>query len=156
MATEAERPGPPAAADESLGQLVAHLSEQTARLVRDELKLAQLEMTRKGKRAGLGAGLFGGAGVFALYGTGALVAAAIIGLSHGVTAWAAALLVAAGLFVVAGMVALVGKVLVAKGMPAVPTEAVSGLKQDVQTLKPGNHARSHTGSQGSPKPGSQG
>ena len=47
------------AADRSAGDLVKDLSEQVSRLVRDELKLAQVEMTAKGKRAGAGAGMLG-------------------------------------------------------------------------------------------------
>ncbi len=70
--------------DRPVGELVRELSEQTATLVRKELQLAQLEMTEKGKRAGIGAGLFGGAGVVALFGGGALVAAIVLLLA---TAW---------------------------------------------------------------------
>ena len=62
----------------STGELIKLLSEQVSTLVRDELKLAQLEMTRKGKQAGIGAGMLGGGGVLALYGIGCLIACAII------------------------------------------------------------------------------
>jgi Putative Actinobacterial Holin-X, holin superfamily III len=55
-------------------------TEQVSTLVRDELKLAQIEMSRKGKQAGLGPGLLGG-GLIAVYGVGCLIACAIIGLS---------------------------------------------------------------------------
>ena len=57
------------------------MSEQVSTLVRDELKLAQLEMTRKGKQAGIGVGMLGGGGVIALYGIGCLIACAIIAIS---------------------------------------------------------------------------
>ena len=60
-------------------------------LIRDELKLAQLEMTRKGKQAGVGAGLLGGSGLVALYGVGCLIACAVIAISGVVAAWLAAL-----------------------------------------------------------------
>jgi Putative Actinobacterial Holin-X, holin superfamily III len=66
----------------STGELVRRLSEQVSVLVRDELKLAQLEMTRKGKQAGIGAGMLGGSGLIALYGVGCLLACAILGLSR--------------------------------------------------------------------------
>jgi hypothetical protein len=120
----------------STGDLVSQLSEQTSRLIRDELRLAQLELTAKGKRAGAGAGLFGGAGMFALYGVACLVAAAVLGLANSLPAWAAALIVGAALFVVAGAAALVGKREIASATPPVPQEAIAGLKQDVQTLNP--------------------
>lgn len=119
----------------STGQLVSQLSEQTSRLVRDELRLAQLEMTAKGKRAGLGAGLFGGAGLVALYGVGCLVAAAVLGLANVIPAWLAAVIVGVVLLLVAGAAALAGRGELKQATPPVPEEAVDGLKQDVQTLK---------------------
>jgi uncharacterized membrane protein YqjE len=129
---------PPApASDASVGELVSRVSEQTSRLIRDELRLAQAELTEKGKRAGIGAGLFGGAGVFGFYGLGALIACAILGLANAVSAWLAALIVAVVLFVIAGIAALVGKKEVSQATPVVPQEAVAGLKQDINTLKPG-------------------
>jgi uncharacterized membrane protein YqjE len=124
--------------DESLGELVSHLSEQMTRLVRDELRLAQLEMTQKGKKAGLGAGMFGGAGLFAVFGLGSLVAAAILALAGPLSGWLAAVLVAAGLFVIAGMTALLGRRQVRQATPPVPAEAVQGVKQDVHTLRSGS------------------
>jgi hypothetical protein len=57
--------------DRSVRELVQQLSNQTAALVRKEIRLAQLELQEKGKRAGLGAGMFGGSGLVALYGLGA-------------------------------------------------------------------------------------
>lgn len=141
MTRQETQPGAaPAPSDESIGRLVSQISEQTSRLVRDEMKLAQLELGRKGKEVGIGAGLFGGAGVFALYGTGALVAAAIAGLATTFSVWASALIVGAALFVVAGIAALVGKREVAAGTPPLPEEAIAGLKQDAQALKPGNRS----------------
>jgi MFS family permease len=118
---------------------VSRLSQQLTTLVRDEMRLAQAELTQKGKKAGLGAGLFGGAGVVALYGVGALVAAAIIALSLAVTAWLAAVIVAVVLFIVAGVLALVGKKEVSAATPALPQEAIAGLKTDVATVKESAH-----------------
>jgi putative superfamily III holin-X len=124
----------------SLGELVARMSEQTSRLIRDEMRLAQAEMTAKGKAAGLGAGLFGGAGLFALYGLACLVTAAILALAGPVPDWLAAVIVGVALFVVAGVAALIGKREVTAATPPVPEEAVRGVKQDVQTLKSGSNA----------------
>jgi uncharacterized membrane protein YqjE len=121
-----------------MGELVAKVSEQTSRLLRDELRLAQLEMTEKGKKVGFGAGLFGGAGLFAVFGLGCLVATAILALAGPLTGWLAALLVGLALFVVAGGAALMGKREVKQATPPLPAEAVEGVKQDVQTLKPGH------------------
>ena len=93
----------------STGELVKQLSEQVTVLIRDELKLAQLEMTRKGKQAGVGAGLLGGSGLVALYGVGCLIACAVIAISGVVAAWLAALIVGAALLAAAAVAALMGK-----------------------------------------------
>src|ERR1700728_3150498 len=95
--------------EQSTGELIKLLSEQVSTLVRDELKLAQLEMTRKGKQAGIGAGMLGGGGVLALYGIGCLIACAILGLSRVLEPWLAALIVGAALLLVSAVAALLGK-----------------------------------------------
>jgi Putative Actinobacterial Holin-X, holin superfamily III len=125
--------------DASLGELVSTMSEQLSRLMRDELRLAQAEMTAKAKKAGIGAGLFGGAGLLALYALGCFVAAAILGLAGPVPDWLAALIVGAALFVVVGIAALVGKKEVSAASPPVPTEAIDGVRTDVETLKSGSN-----------------
>src|SRR3954451_17028109 len=91
------------------GELVKDLSTQVSTLVRQELELAKVELTAKGKQAGIGGGMFGGAGMLALYGVGALVTTAILALSTAVAGWLAALIVAVVLFAIAGVLALVGK-----------------------------------------------
>jgi hypothetical protein len=121
----------------STGQLVSRAVEQISTLVKDELALAQAEMTRKAKRAGLGAGLLGGAGLIALYGMGCLVAAAILGLAVVVDAWLAAVIVGVVLLVVAGVLGLIGKKDVSEAVPAKPEEAVAGIKTDVDVVKNG-------------------
>lgn len=130
----------PPPSDKSLGELFAQMSEQTSRLIRDELRLAQLEMAQKGKRAGAGAGLLGGAGLFGFFGLACLVTAAILALAGPLTGWLAAVIVALALFVIAGIAALIGKRQVSRATPPIPTEAVEGVKQDVQTIKPGSHS----------------
>ncbi len=77
-----------------MGELIQEASQQTALLVRQELALAQLEMKEKGKRAGMGAGLFGGAGAVAFYGGGVLIAAIVLVLATALEPWIAALIVA--------------------------------------------------------------
>jgi len=121
--------------DASIGELVKQLSEQSSRLARQEVELAKAELAIKGKRAGIGAGMFGGAGVFGFYGFGALIAAAILALATAVTAWLAALIVAAVLAAVAGVLALQGKNKVAQATPPVPEQATESVKEDVQWAK---------------------
>ncbi|RLV50349.1 phage holin family protein [Nocardioides mangrovicus] len=123
------------AADASTGELISRLSEQSAQLVRYELQLAQAEMTQKAKRLGVGAGLFGTAGLIALYGVGALIATAIAALALVVDVWLAALIVTVVLFAVAGVAALVGKRQVAEGTPVAPEQTIDSVKQDIETVK---------------------
>jgi uncharacterized membrane protein YqjE len=126
---------PPASQERSTGELVKSLSEQVSVLVRGELKLAQLEMTRKGKRAGMGIGMLGGSGLVALYGLGCLIACVIIAISGVLAAWLAALIVGAVLLAVAGVAALIGKGRLQRAAPPVPEETVSSVKSDVEEIK---------------------
>jgi uncharacterized membrane protein YqjE len=128
-------PAPPPASEPSTGQLVSDLTTQISQLVRDEARLAQVEVTQKAKRLGIGAGFFGGAGLFAFFGLAALITTAILLLDLVLPAWLAALIVTVVLFAVAGVLALVGKKDVQKGSPPVPTEAIASTKTDIQTVK---------------------
>jgi uncharacterized membrane protein YqjE len=121
--------------DQSVGELVQRLSQQTAALVRQEMRLATVELQEKGKRAGIGAGMFGGAGVVALYGVGALIAAAIIGLATLLEAWLAAVIVGVVLLAIAGILALSGKKQVKQATPPVPERALESAKRDVDEVK---------------------
>jgi hypothetical protein len=104
-------------------------------LVRDEIRLAQLDLTDKGKKVGIGAGALGGAGALAYLGLATLIAAAVLGLAEAVPGWLAALIVGLVVLVVAGVLALVGRNKVRAATPPVPAEAVQGLKTDVQIVK---------------------
>ena len=109
MENETQVTAPARAEGRPAGELVKDLSEQISRLVRDELRLAQLEMTRKGKQAGLGVGMFAGGGVFAWFGLGCLIACAIIAIAGVVAAWLAALIVGVVLLLLAAIAAMIGK-----------------------------------------------
>jgi uncharacterized membrane protein YqjE len=121
--------------DRSVGDLVQRLSQQTATLVRQEMRLAQVELQEKGKRMGMGAGMFGGAGLVALYGVGALIAAAIIGLGTLLEPWLSAVIVGVVLLAVAGILALTGKKQVDRGTPPLPEQAIESAKRDVDEVK---------------------
>ena len=120
---------------DSTGELVSRLSSEVSQLVRDEFRLAQLEMSGKAKQAGLGAGMFGAAGLLALYGVGVLLATVILALALAMDAWLAALIVAVVLFVAAGVAALLGKKRVQEAAPPVPTMAVENVKRDVDAVR---------------------
>ena len=121
--------------DQPVGELVKQLSEQMSTLVRRELQLAQLELQEKGKRAGIGAGLFGGAGAIALYGLGVLIAAAVLVLATAVEPWLAALIVGVVLLAVAGIAGLMGKKQVEQAVPPAPEQAIQSTKRDVDEVK---------------------
>src|SRR5688500_968467 len=106
--------------EETIGGLVHQLSEQIPHLIRSELQLAQLEMTEKGKRAGIGLGMFTVAGLIAFFGVASLVAAAIAALTVVLPAWASALIVAGALLLLAGVAAIVGRNRVKAAVPPVP------------------------------------
>ena len=129
-----DQAGPGPRTDASTAELVRDAAEQISSLVRAELRLASAEMAEKGKRAGMGAGLFGGAGVVAFYGVGALTATVILGLANVMPAWLAALLVAVALFAVAGIVALVGRTKVRQAGPLLPELAIRETQTDVHTV----------------------
>jgi Putative Actinobacterial Holin-X, holin superfamily III len=121
--------------DRSIADLVKQLSEQTTMLARQEAELAKTELAVKGKQVGVGAGMFGGAGVFGLYGLGALTACVILALATAITAWLAALIVAALYGAIAGVLALSGKNKVQEGVPPVPEQMVESVKEDVEWTK---------------------
>jgi hypothetical protein len=125
----------PPSEERSTGELVKQLSEQVSALVREEVKLAQLEMTRKGKQAGVGAGMLGGGGLIALYGLGCLIACAVLAINEVLAAWLAALIVGVVLLAVAGVAALAGKSRLQKAVPPVPAETVDSVKADVEQIK---------------------
>ena len=127
--------GPRPTDEPTLGALVHDLTQQVPDLIRSEIRLAQAEMTEKGKRAGLGIGLFSAAGMLAFLGLCCLVTTAILGLAHALPDWLAALLVAVVLLAGAGVAALVGKKEVDQATPPAPEAAIEGVKEDIAVVK---------------------
>jgi uncharacterized membrane protein YqjE len=121
--------------DRSVGELVQQLSQQTATLVRKEMRLAQVELQEKGKRAGTGAGMFGGAGLVALYGVGAVVAAVIMLVATAIEPWVSALIVGVVLLASAGILALLGRRQVEQATPPKPERAMESVQHDVEHVK---------------------
>jgi uncharacterized membrane protein YqjE len=121
--------------ERSTGELVQQLSEQVSRLVREELRLAQLELADKGKRAGIGAGLFGGGGLLAAYGIAALIAGLTLLLALVLPGWAAALIAGGVLLAAAGVLALLGRGQVRGATPPLPRETIDSVKADVDEVK---------------------
>jgi hypothetical protein len=118
-----------------VGELLRELSEQTTRLVRQELELAKAEVAEKGKQAGIGGGLFGAAAVVGLLALGALTACLIAALSTAIDVWLAALIVGVVYAAIAGALALVGKGRIKQATPAAPEQTIETVKEDVQWAK---------------------
>ncbi|MGP4011968.1 phage holin family protein [Streptomyces sp. 4N124] len=118
-----------------MGDLVQRASQQLSQLVRDEMRLAQAEMTEKGRRFGKGGGLFGGAGLVGVLTLQALVATVIAVLSLAMDVWVAALLVTGVLAAVTALMAALGKQQISKASPPTPEQTMDSLKADVAEIK---------------------
>jgi uncharacterized membrane protein YqjE len=138
MATRQEPPPGPDQADlreRPLGELLKQLSEETTQLVHQELELAKAELAQKGRQAGLGAGLFGAAGVIGFLALAALTTCIILLLDGTMPAWLAALIVAAVYAAVAAVLAMRGRAKVKQATPPVPEQTVETVKEDVEWAK---------------------
>ena len=135
MASREDLPGTDDLHDRSLGELLKQLSEETTRLVHQELELAKAELTQKGRQAGAGAGLFGGAGALGLAALGALTACLILALNAVMPAWLAALLVAVVYGVIAFVLVKQGQAKIKQATPPVPTQTIETVKEDVAWAK---------------------
>ncbi|MDQ3608189.1 MAG: phage holin family protein [Actinomycetota bacterium] len=119
----------------STGDLVKQLTEQTKTLVKQEMRLAQAELQEKGKKVGIGAGMFGIGGLVAFFGAATLIAALVLALATALAPWLSALIVGVVLLAVAGGAALVGKKQIEQATPPVPQQTVETVKQDVDHVK---------------------
>ena len=126
--------------ERSLGEQFGQLSAETSTLIRQELALARAELTEKGREAGKGAGLFGGAGVLGLLAAGALTAGLILLLDLVMAPWLAALIVGAVEAAIAAFLGLRGRDRVQRATPPVPEQTVDTVKEDVEWAK--NRTRS--------------
>ena len=135
MTSPSYRPDTAPTGDEPLGALVHQLSEQVPELIRSELRLAQAELAEKGKKAGIGIGMFSVAGLLGFFGLALLLTTAVLALDLVLPAWLAALIVALLVLAGAAVAGLIGKNKVAAATPAAPERAIEGLKEDVATVK---------------------
>lgn len=117
------------------GELVRQAAQQVSELMRAELRLAVAELKDKGRHAGTGAGMFGGAALMALYGLAVLLAAAVAAIALALPVWASALIIGGFLMLVAGVLALLGRAQAKRATPAKPEQAMDGARQTVAELK---------------------
>jgi Putative Actinobacterial Holin-X, holin superfamily III len=135
MASREDLPGTADPRDRPLGELFKQLSEETTRLVHQELELAKAELTQKGRQAGMGAGMFGGAGALGLAALGALTACFILALNAVMPAWLAALLVAVVYGIIAFVLVKQGQARIRRATPPVPEQTIETVKEDVEWAK---------------------
>jgi len=121
--------------EKSIAELTKQLSDQATALASKEVELAKAELALKGKRLGMGAGMFGGAGLIAAYAFGALTACLILALATGMDGWLAALIVAVVYGAIAGGLALTGKQKVEQGTPPVPERAIESTQADIESTR---------------------
>jgi uncharacterized membrane protein YqjE len=137
----ATRQDPPPGHDQTdlrerpFGELLKQLSEETTRLVHQEIELAKAELTQKGKQAGMGAGLFGGAGAIGFLALAALTTCFILALDAAMPAWLAALIVAVVYGVIAAVLAMQGRKKIKQAVPPVPEQTIETVKEDVEWVK---------------------
>jgi uncharacterized membrane protein YqjE len=122
------------ARDRGFGELIKDLAGQTSTLVRQEIKLAQAEVSERGKVAGRGVGMLGGAAAAALLGLGALTALIVIVLDSAIALWVAALIVTVLWLALAAVLALSGKKALQATTPPAP-QTVETVKEDIQWAK---------------------
>jgi uncharacterized membrane protein YqjE len=118
-----------------VGELVKQLSDQFTTLLHQEIELAKVELTAKGKLAGIGAGMLGAAALFAVLALGTLTAAAVLALATAVDAWLAAVIVAVAYLAVAGVLAMIGKSRAQAAGPPVPERTVESVREDLEYTK---------------------
>lgn len=121
--------------ERSIGELFGKLSDETSTLIRQEMELARAELTEKGKEAGKGAGLFGGAASVALLGAGAITAGIILLLDLAIAAWLAAIVVGLIYVGIAAFLGLQGRNRIQAATPPVPEQTVETVKEDVEWAK---------------------
>ncbi|MFJ4833401.1 phage holin family protein [Streptomyces sp. NPDC088747] len=126
-------------AEQPVGELVQRASQQLSQLVREEMRLAQAEMTQKGKRFGVGGGLFGGAGLMGVLALQALAATVIAALALALPVWASALIVTGVLAAIAAVLALAGKKQISKATPPVPEQTIDSVKADAAEIREKAH-----------------
>jgi uncharacterized membrane protein YqjE len=116
-------------------ELFKRLSDETTTLVRQEVELAKAELQEKGKQAGVGAGMFGGAGLFGVGAFAALTTGIIAALESAMPLWLAALIVTVVYAAIAGVLALRGKQKVKAAAPPLPEQTQESVKEDLEWVK---------------------
>jgi MFS family permease len=114
-----------------LGTVVASTVDGFRALARAHVDLAKLEVSEAASTRARGVGMFGAAGVMAMYALGFVAAAGAAALALVLPVWAAILIVAAVLLLVAGALVLIAR----RGLRTAPPAAErtrEALKEDAR------------------------
>lgn len=120
--------------ERSIGDLFSELANETSTLIRQEVALAQAEMTQKAVKAGKDAGMLIAGGTIVYVGFLAIVAAIIVGLAYFIPLWLSCLLVGVVIGIIGGVMVYMGLEDLKKLDP-VPEKTVETLKEDVEWAK---------------------
>ncbi|MGC2237233.1 MAG: phage holin family protein [Pyrinomonadaceae bacterium] len=130
--------------ERSLGDLFSELAGETSTLVRQEVALAQVELTQKATVAGKNVGFLVAGGAVGYMALLVVLAAVVIGLTQFISylsgwqiitsAWIAAAIVGLAVGAVA-YVLVTGALEKLKNMELTPRQTVETLKEDAQWLK---------------------
>jgi hypothetical protein len=124
----------PDARERPIGELVRDLAEHASTLARQEIQLAQAELTSKGRLAGRGAGMLAAAAFAVLLALIALSAGLIAALDTGLPLWLSALIVMLLWAVVGAVLATRGRKELQQATPPIP-QTVETVKEDIQWAK---------------------
>lgn len=119
----------------STAELIERLNTQVTTLIRTELSSAAAEMKGRGARLGVGIGVSGVGLLIVLFGLGALVAAAVLGLATALAGWASALIVGGVLVLLGAATAGVGAMRAKSATPLLPENTADSVKKDATTVK---------------------
>ncbi len=120
---------------ESVSELIKDLSRDISDLVRQEIELARAEMMEKGKKAGVGAGMFGGAALMGAAAVGGSMATIIIVLDLWMPLWLAALITTVLYAAVAAVLAMRGRDELRQTGTPIPEKTKESVKEDIQWAK---------------------
>jgi uncharacterized membrane protein YqjE len=123
----------------TLGGAAKEVAEHASALVRLELELAKLELSKKATSLGTGIGLGIGAAVVAFYMVGFLFATIAAGLATFLATWLALLIVTLFLLLVAALLGILGVNRIKRGTPPMPEQAIEEARLTTEALKSDGH-----------------
>lgn len=116
-----------------------HVAEHATAIARLEAQLALAEVKRKATRLTGAIVLLAGAGAFSGIALLLGIAAGVVAIALVLPAWAALLIVMGFLLLLAGPLGLVGLILLKRGTPPIPEQAIEEARLTTEALKNGRH-----------------